>query len=78
MSARTGNFQVELNTILNTKNIEEQIKQLGLTLKSSTQMEIKLENGDKVIRTINTLKDGMGNLYKQQLIEIEDYKTTLK
>ena len=65
MSARTGNFQVELNTILNTKNIEEQIKQLGLTLKSSTQMEIKLENGDKVIRTINTLKDGMGNLYKQ-------------
>lgn len=61
-------LNLEVGMILNTKNAEQTLKDLDARLIKTKDYKINVKVGDelvKAVKTVNTLTDAYGNLYKQ-------------
>ena len=60
-------LNVEVGTILNTKDVPQQLKELNAQLKKTESIRINVKVGDqlvKAVKVVRTLSDEYGNLYK--------------
>ncbi len=79
-SSNNDTFSILLNANLNTQNIPQELKDLNAQLTKSTSNKIKIPveiDGEKItqegIKTINTFKDKVNNIFKE--IKIENLDT---
>ena len=63
-----NNLNLEVGAILNTQNVEKTLKDLDAKIIKTRDYKVDVKIGDnlvKAVRTVNTLTDAYGNLYKQ-------------